>query len=100
MWLAIDDERSPKVDVIARTVEAGTLMLMAAEWEGLVLDHDLGQELSGYDILSWALEKDILPPIVQLVTSNPSGRERMALALESNGYTTKNRIEYVKTKES
>lgn len=85
-WLLIDDERNLGCDVIARTDEGARLALQNCSWEGLCLDHDLGCKWSGYDILTWALERGLVPPIVELVTSNPAGRDRMGAALEANGY--------------
>jgi hypothetical protein len=83
----IDDERNLNVDVIARTSEAGIKLLEAFEWECLILDHDLGSDpKTGYDILVYALEKNILPKCVQIITMNPVGRERIKNALISTGY--------------
>lgn len=96
MWLLIDDIRDLKVDVIARTAEAGRKMLAAGEWECVVLDHDLGEKDTGYDVLMWALERQVLPDKVQLVTSNPVGRRNMRAALEYAGYLTVNGMDFLK----
>lgn len=90
MWLLIDDCRDLHADVIARTADAGRKMLEVGGWEMLMLDHDLGSatDLSGYDVLVWALERGLCPQNVQLVTSNPPGLSRMRAALEGAGYET------------
>lgn len=99
MWLLIDDERDLQCDVIARTAEAGKKMLAIGGWEVLCLDHDLGDtenNVTGYDICKWAIANDYLPNEVQLVTSNPVGRENIAKILLSNGYKTKEGIDFIK----
>lgn len=90
MWLLIDDRRDLGIDVIARTPEAGRRMLAFGGWECVCFDHDLGSahDETGYDVLKWALAHKLVPPKVQLVTSNPVGRANMQAALEGAGYTT------------
>lgn len=97
MWLLIDDCRDLGVDVIARTPEAGKRMLALGGWECLCLDHDLGSTESetGYDLLKWALEWKFVPQKVQLVTSNPVGRQNMRTALEAAGYKTTDGFNFV-----
>lgn len=88
MWLIIDDIRDQGCDVIARTIEAGKAMLQTGiPWDCLCLDHDMGEAHTGYDLLNWALERDLVPNRVQLVTSNPVGRINMERALVAAGYT-------------
>ena len=86
MWLLIDDERNLGCDVIARTPDGARQALRGCEFVGLCLDHDLGHVESGYDILVWALNEGHVPPRVQLVTSNPAGRDRMGAALVAAGW--------------
>jgi hypothetical protein len=94
--LLIDDCRDLGVDVIARTPEAGRKLLALGGWECLCLDHDLGSaQETGYDVLRWAIECGMLPPKVQLVTSNPVGRSNMRAALESVGYSTADGFNFV-----
>ena len=89
MWLLIDDERNLNTEVVARTVEAARVVLQTdIQWERICFDHDLGSEMSGYDVLNWALSTNNLRTRkVQLVTSNPVGRQNMMNLLEDNGYT-------------
>jgi hypothetical protein len=96
MWLLIDDERNLNVDVIARTPEAGKKLLAVSGWTCLCLDHDLGPEQSGYDILNWAILNNLVPERVQLVTSNPVGRSNMSAALENIGYFSVDGINFSK----
>lgn len=96
LTLLIDDEQEIGVDVIARTAEAGKILLACRTWSKVYLDHDLGPGESGYDVLTWALEMEKLPLKVQLVTSNPSGRLRMTQALTSSKYVTKDGLIFTK----
>lgn len=89
MWLLIDDKRDLNCDVIARTPEAARRLLAIGGWECVCLDHDLGAEEDGYQIAKWAIENNLLPGKVQLVTSNPVGRMNLRAVLESGGWTTK-----------
>lgn len=94
-WLLIDDVRNLNTEGVARTAAEGKALLKAQAWECVCLDHDLGESTTGYDVLVWALESNLCPPHVQLVTSNPVGRRNMKAALENAGYTSKDGINYV-----
>lgn len=94
MWLLIDDVREMDVEAIARTPSAGKKLLAAGGWDCLCLDHDLGCEETGHDILKWAFEHQNVPSKVILVTANPVGREAMQKVLEEKGYKTKNGTEF------
>ena len=85
--LAIDDLRNFKqATATARTYEEGIRMLIEeGPWDELLLDHDLGDELTktGYDILCFLEENPkLLPRKTTLVTANPVGRMRMQLVLD------------------
>ena len=88
MWLLIDDVRDLNTDAIARTPEAGQRLLASGPWACLCLDHDLGTAQTGLDVLHWAIGHDCLPQRVQLVTTNPTARSKMAAALHAAGYTS------------
>ena len=94
--LLIDDQRTIYVDRVARTFVDGIKALTEeGPWDVLYLDHDLGEEKTGYDILTWLEQNmDKRPGKIVLVTSNIVGRDRMALALCSF-YTQKSLWEYV-----
>ncbi len=88
MWLLVDDFRSLSyVDVIARTYEAGKKMVVVGGWDCIVFDHDLGEGKTGYDLLVWGLENDFIKCDVQLISSNPPGKENMRRALLAHGYS-------------
>lgn len=91
MYLLVDDLRNTPTDFIARTYEAAEIALwnLRPYITVLILDHDLGEEKDGYDLCKWALEHNCLPREVQLVTSNPVGRENIRLALINAGYSSK-----------
>jgi hypothetical protein len=121
MWLLVDDKRSldsSEVDIIARNSQAAMEILlgMGHRLTGLVLDYDLGEkenigkggrrsrEITGYDVLMFAIVNEVLPLTVQIITDNPAGRERLHNGLihdakyviktvQSHGRT---RITYVK----
>jgi hypothetical protein len=95
MWLLIDDKRNLNTDAIARTPEAGRKLLSLGGWDCVCFDHDLGCKESGYDVLVWGINAGLLPKQVQLVTSNPVGRQNMRVALENAGYATKDGINFI-----
>lgn len=92
--LLIDDQREKKdVDLRITQVErryAQGLYALENEgpWDILYLDHDLMSfnqrgEMTGYDIMCW-LERnpEYLPGKIELVTSNPAGRQRMQQVID------------------
>jgi len=97
MWLLIDDERDLHCDVIARRPDAAKLLLAQMDWECVCFDHDLGDpSVSGYDIMKYAIDYDLLPNHVQLVTSNPVGWGNMKSLLLSAGYRAKDTVNFYK----
>lgn len=99
MWLLVDDKRDLNCDCIARNYEVAIQLVHLNIWDCICLDHDLGEEKTGYDVLSLIidlLDKDELPERFQLVTSNPVGRDRMGKLLLNHGYKTINNIDYYK----
>jgi hypothetical protein len=97
--LLIDDVRSePSASLTARSVEVGKEALLLGGWDCLWIDHDLGEETSGYDILVWAIEQKLLPEFVSLITANPVGRMNMKAALISAGYDSLDGINFARRK--
>lgn len=97
IWLLIDDIRNLGCDVTVRTATAGKRALLSyvGDIECLCLDHDLGPDQeSGYDIAKWAFEYDVMPKWVQIVTSNPVGRQNIANLLMDHGYKSSDGINY------
>lgn len=94
MWLLIDDERNLGTDAVARNYDAAIRLLHAGPWEVVAFDHDLGEcgenhyNRTGYQLVVYALQNELLPSIVHLVTSNPVGLQNMAAALKNSGYNT------------
>jgi len=86
--LLIDDFREFDVDHIAKNARDGQQALLSFPVTHLYMDHDLGDvdQPTGYDVLVWALERGVCSPNVQMVTSNPVGRDNMVAALENAGY--------------
>jgi len=90
MRVFLDDKRvAPAGWTLVRTAEEIIALLESGVVEQLSLDHDLGTELTGYDVLK-RLEKilfdeqiDFKVPEIFLHTGSPAGRERMRLALQS-----------------
>lgn len=88
--LVIDDVRSIEglaedYITVARTYEAGMFALKhQGPWDILYLDHDLGQEETGYDIAKFLEEHiNFLPKEVKCISSNPVGRKNILQAVES-----------------
>lgn len=87
MRLLIDDIRSMPDGVIARDYESGREMLTLGGWDVLFIDHDLGEDKTGYDLVTEFLENGIgLPDKVVIVSSNPVGVFNIGSALRWHGY--------------
>ena len=87
--LLIDDCRNIAADVICRTYEEGIEALKHNKFSVLFLDHDLasfdegGREKTGYDVLCFLeANPELLPKRIELVTSNPVGRQNMKVVIE------------------
>lgn len=93
MWLLISNKHNLEtVDIIARSSQAARDILLGLgpdRLTGLVLDYDLGEkekvggkgrrtrEITGYDVLMFAIINEVLPLTVQIITDNPVGRQRL-----------------------
>lgn len=89
MILLIDDAREGGyADIVARNAKAGKAVLeeLSGCIDCLGIDHDLGGEISGYDIIQWALARGYLPDRVEVVSMNPPGRKAIINVLLDNGY--------------
>lgn len=97
MWLLIDDKRDLNCEAIARTSEVAKKLIALGGWDCICFDHDLGEETTGYNILEWMInDLNLYPKRIQLVTSNPVGRNKMALVLDNVGYKTIDKINFYK----
>lgn len=79
MILLIDDMRNLPADLTCRTYTEGIAALRErGPWSLLLLDHDLGEDRSGYDVICWLEENpEFLPGEIRCVSSNPPGRARI-----------------------
>jgi hypothetical protein len=89
MKIYLDDVReTPAGFVRTYTVEETIDLLKNNFIEELSLDHDLGTEKTGYDVLLW-IEREVVlngyipPGIMKVHSANPVGREKMTSAIQS-----------------
>lgn len=82
--LYIDDLRTPcnyiqnhYNVIIARTFKDAINELNKRKYKVIDLDHDLGEEKTGYDICKYIIENDIKITRVYIHSSNPVGRFNM-----------------------
>jgi hypothetical protein len=82
--LYIDDLRTPcnyiqnhYNIIIARTFKDAINELNKRKYKVIDLDHDLGEEKTGYDICKYIIENDIKITRVYIHSSNPVGRFNM-----------------------
>ena len=94
MYIYVDDIRSPiekRNDlVICRNyTEAITIIDQCIE-EGrsfiIDLDHDLGEEKSGYDIAKYIVEQQYMDCSFKVHSANPVGRENIRQLVTHYGY--------------
>lgn len=63
---------------LARSYKEGIKHLESSSWDILYLDHDLGCNKTGYDVMCWLEEHpEFLPGNISFVSANPVGRQRM-----------------------
>lgn len=90
MRVYLDDRRTaPEGWTLVKTAEEAIRLLESETVEAISLDHDLGTEKTGYDVLV-RIEKilfdeqiDFRVPEIFLHTANSPGRDRMLLAIQS-----------------
>ena len=92
MNVFLDDERDwyefVEGWITVRSYEECISVLQKETIDILSLDHDLGTEKTGYDVLLWIEEQvklnSFIPPReIRVHTANPVGRDRMLNALKS-----------------
>jgi len=94
--LLIDDIKyEPNATDIARTFGEGIHCLIAGRpWDILILDHDLGEDRTGYDIAKFLLENPkYAPKEIYCCSFNPVGRKNIEALIpkimerkEADGY--------------
>lgn len=104
--MIIDDCRELGCDIIVRTAQAGKDVLynMACSFDSfgkpligcLYIDHDLGCEETGYDVIKWAIDHGCLPNKIQVVSMNPVDKQNIANILLANDYNTFDNINFIK----
>lgn len=88
MRVWVDDVRPmpPDFDICIRTVDAAINALRIGGVTHLSLDHDLGEEKTGYDIAKFieesAYKKRLAPLTVVVHSANPVGRKNIMCAIE------------------
>jgi hypothetical protein len=100
MYAILDDCRELECDIIIRRAEAAIQFLKngyAKDLECFIFDHDLGGDVTGYDVLKEAFSNAYpLPRHIQLCTGNPVGKLNMQHLLVDNGYMSRNGINFFK----
>ncbi len=87
VWL--DDERPMPAgyDTHVKTAEDAIAMLETGNVFRISLDHDLGQEKTGYTVAKWieenALNGKLKEVLLRVHTQNPVGRQNMVAALQN-----------------
>lgn len=92
-YLYLDDEREPKTDFpwdIVRTYDDFIEHITDYGFPDVMsLDHDLGEEHTGYDCVNWMIEYGVefgIDPneiLFNIHSANPVGTKRMKAAIES-----------------
>lgn len=99
--LYVDDLREPNMSsydnnfnviFIARTYDNAISELTKHKYDILDLDHDLGEDKTGYDICKYIVEHNIKFKTIFIHTANPVGRDNMVNILKR--YTKSNIIIY------
>ena len=86
-WLLVDDWRKFHSTGVARNAEEAIELLSVINFEGLMIDYDLGPgSQSGVAVLEQALEKNILPRCVEIVSTHPTGSLHLKKLLREAGY--------------
>lgn len=91
--LFVDDVRFPNAwkevvneVTIARTYEQALKNLVVFKFNIIDLDHDLGEEKTGYDIAKFMIENNVQCDKVYIHSANPVGVFNMKQLLEHYGY--------------
>ena len=68
--------------VYARSYEEAIHEVHRFNYSVICLDHDLGEEKTGYDVCKYIIENRIYCPEYRIHTSNPVGRKNMTELLQ------------------
>ena len=82
----VDDTKKPPVGWLwAKTVDAAIAALRSPDVSDLSLDHDLGGDQTGMQIVDWMSMTETWPQRIDLHTENPVGADNMMRALVNDG---------------
>lgn len=84
----LDDERKSPLGWVQVYDYQGCIDMLRFNPSHLSLDHDLGEDKTGYDIIKWIEEKTFTdpnynPPIITVHSANPAGRQNIERAIDS-----------------
>lgn len=82
-WIGLDPDKW----IVVKTAEEAISLLETGEVTAVHLDHDLGTEKTGYDVILWIEEKvftdeSFVLPLIYIHTANPSAGLKMEKARE------------------
>ena len=93
LHLFVDDEKAlpestdSDIWVLARTYNQAIELLKGIVFKTVSLDHDLGEEKTGYDIACWLEERQHenkpIPTHIYAHSENPAGRINIERAIQS-----------------
>jgi response regulator of citrate/malate metabolism len=86
LWLLVDDIKTYTSATIARTPQEAKEELRKKVWSHLILDDCLFANLTGRDILKWAIENQLLPAHVVLGAMVAYAKQNMGEQLKAAGY--------------
>lgn len=89
-YIWVDDVRNPTIPnaTWCRSYESAIAAINNSYEDSIVLclDHDLGEEKTGYDIAKYIVENNIPISLIQIHSANPVGRSNMNQLLTRYGY--------------
>lgn len=69
------------IEAVARTYDEAIRLCRRFSYDTLYLDHDLGEERTGLDLLRQLKREGRCPPIVHCISWNPVGRKNILAEL-------------------
>lgn len=96
MYLYLDDIRSPKYRnfYVTQCYQDCIDMIKNNKIEYLSLDHDLGEEKTGYDVAKFLVQEGIKIPVINIHSANPVGRDNIVQLI--NRYFPNTKITFEK----
>ena len=98
MYLYLDDVRTPKQNMhVVRNYKECIDVLQNNYIDYLSLDHDLGEEKTGYDVAKWIVQEGIEIPHINIHSANPVGKDNIRQLLKRYCPNTKVTIHWLPT---